>query len=693
MRYYGKIKWFGGYNSKTGNENNYGFIERPIIGDVFVHRDQMAGLSSYLNSRRSLEGLEVTFVIETRSVNGSERQNAGQVLYLGDETDRAVLTEAFLTNDREYETLALDRLCLLLDVPEIVVLLRQKIDHQPEKSAWEPNISEKLAPILLSKQARSLRLTLDPITRLCLYQKAVTLDPYMDEVLACQLLVQNIEWQRFCISVKTEIKYGSPLFLVAPDSIKAEILRHTYQDLLEDLYRCSGRPTAVIKYSPEDVYKKLDPRDKKLAAYWAQAEGKNEFTLARMYSARGAEIAASRIYQSLGYIVTDVSKTQPVPGFAAPERTDDDDWRVFDLKLDDERCIDVKNARTPVNSKKRYVEHCVPRFKENRSKEDVVIAGVLSPYLSMKFFVDLDEIPYSCNPVLYLGETTISAIRALEKRFNYPFLKISVDGNHLIPEWSFEYPKKVYVDRDRGHQELRSYMAGQGPTKNEFKLMGVNPLPAFLACGLHLKDEMPEELNVWQIDFYQRMRPWGEKDSITMPHLFLALLVHFLERVRSDQDSSQYNPIDYRQLLYPRYSSYGENQGPLGIYDPLEIIDSLIETLATLWKNRDIVNLAGFKTFRFKGTGLLEGWRSGQDKPVTILAYCGGFVKDKGKCGFSPLIIGTNKTCTCGKLICNQCGYCSETCPECRSRMENFIPDLTVGSSFLEHDEDDSIPF
>lgn len=46
MRYYGKIKWFGGYNNKTGNYNNYGFIanirdEKSNYKDVYFHKDEV----------------------------------------------------------------------------------------------------------------------------------------------------------------------------------------------------------------------------------------------------------------------------------------------------------------------------------------------------------------------------------------------------------------------------------------------------------------------------------------------------------------------------------------------------------------------------------------------------------------------------------------------------------------------------
>jgi hypothetical protein len=129
----------------------------------------------------------------------------------------------------------------------------------------------------------------------------------------------------------------------------------------------------------------------------------------------------------------------------------------------------------------------------------------------------------------------------------------------------------------------------------------------------------------------------------------------------------------------PRYTaSY-----PLGAIDPLGLVDELVNTLTTLWSGRNEANLDRFSSFRFGGLGILQGRKKEQQNWVTIVAYCGGvvYIKDdfgavmldaegrpqseKGKCGHTPLIIGKNSTCpSCGKLVCDKCGFCTKPCQE-----------------------------
>lgn len=43
LRSVGSVKWFGGHNSKTGADNNYGFIEDLSGRDVYLHKDEWKG--------------------------------------------------------------------------------------------------------------------------------------------------------------------------------------------------------------------------------------------------------------------------------------------------------------------------------------------------------------------------------------------------------------------------------------------------------------------------------------------------------------------------------------------------------------------------------------------------------------------------------------------------------------------------
>lgn len=124
-------------------------------------------------------------------------------------------------------------------------------------------------------------------------------------------------------------------------------------------------------------------------------------------------------------------------------------------------------------------------------------------------------------------------------------------------------------------------------------------------------------------------------------------------------ESMTYSPIKYKKFLFfERDKSF---MFPLGITDPLNIINSFIDTLNEVWNYKD--QLKCFNLFRFQGLGLLQGKRHNSDKLETIIAYCGGFIDGQGKCGNTPLIIGRENTCElCGKLICPRCNYCSNDC-------------------------------
>ena len=118
---------------------------------------------------------------------------------------------------------------------------------------------------------------------------------------------------------------------------------------------------------------------------------------------------------------------------------------------------------------------------------------------------------------------------------------------------------------------------------------------------------------------------------------------------------------------------------PLGIYDPLKTINDFIGTLVTLWSNRETVSLEKFELFKFNGLGLLQGKKLGCNNYETILAYCGGFVDRKGKCGNSLLIIGENESCPeCGKSICEKCNHCGAYLFFMRKSHERFRRKLGV---------------
>jgi len=460
-------------------------------------------------------------------------------------------------------------------------------------------------------------------------------------------------------------------------------------------------PSYQNEWSAGKPYSETNEQDLALATDWANAEKDNDYTMARMLSARTAEKIAMQFYQSLGFVVNDVSIKQPVKDSKNPPKTISNDWKLYDLLLDGEISIDVKNARTPLNSKVTYVEHCVSKFKKNRNNQNVIIAGVLSPYLKLHDIQNPHSIRYEAT-IIYLGETTISNFIRLEDRFSKRFLKLSFTAMNFIPRWMFEFPEKFYETRNQSRLQLQSSSIEEIPSIAVCGENGVNPVPAYLSSGINLPDVWKTELRDWQIDFYNRIRP-RDNSTVTMPVLFLALLVHFLEAITQNEKWKEYEPEKYRQMLYADLPTDENLQIPLGIFDPLGTIESFIETLSILWNNKEHTNLREFELFKFNGVGLLEGKRLGKQKYETILAYCGGFIDGKGKCGNNPLILGKHESCSgCGKLICEKCGYCSANCQQCERRMKNVsnVSESSVDESayeYLNHYEenpfDDDIPF
>jgi hypothetical protein len=73
--------------------------------------------------------------------------------------------------------------------------------------------------------------------------------------------------------------------------------------------------------------------------------------------------------------------------------------------------------------------------------------------------------------------------------------------------------------------------------------------------------------------------------------------------------------------------------------------------------------LHDFQSFRFRGEGILCGRRAGTSGEIRMFAYCGGQVQGKGKCGYAPLLIGQEKTCSqCDYLVCPRCKSCRADC-------------------------------
>ncbi|MEA5514066.1 single-stranded DNA-binding protein, partial [Nodularia sp. UHCC 0506] len=195
-----------------------------------------------------------------------------------------------------------------------------------------------------------------------------------------------------------------------------------------------------------------------------------------------------------------------------------------------------------------------------------------------------------------------------------------------------------------------------------------------LAAQRELPNNWREELAGWKCKFMDSIIKLDitEPKRIKLPHIFLAILKHFLSMIGSNSNDQDYNPLKYLEILYT-HQNYDEDPHPLKIYDPVKdklpnspkespTIINFCETLNILYSRRENLKLNEFVKFHFQGKGLLQGQKQKpNDEKRKILAYC-------GKCGYPHIIRneepGKDNICKICKrnkrdfLICPKCQYC-----------------------------------
>lgn len=457
---------------------------------------------------------------------------------------------------------------------------------------------------------------------------------------------------------EASIPRDSQLFELAPVHIRRRILRRHFHDHLLRLDRLFGHNSETSGDWPAAVvYGELDDDDRSLAELWCSGPD-SAHELARMLSARAAEKVAAWFYVHLGFDTVDVAKHQLSGKSAA--------WKTHDLLLNGSEPVDVKNTRLPVNSRAFYVEHTVPRFKRDRRGRDVTIVAVVSPYLSLTYMRDPDSAPFEVSDVRYLGESNLDAVARLCAMFSCSALTVQdpADGAFL-PPWYFDFPDAWYRELEVISAQLRR---ANSPNANELRLLydgdvRAFPISKYLAARLALPNWLLEGMAPWKRTLVSQIQS-ACTPRPRLAHLFLLLLTDFLRKLQEDHVES-YEPTDYLWLLFGDYapSESPSRRRPLGMEDPLETIHTLCESLQQLWIAREHLELGRFTQYRLSGGGILQG-RVRQGSPwETLLAYCGGRIEGKGRCGCAPLILGIESPCpACRKLICRCCGYCSESC-------------------------------
>ena len=559
-----------------------------------------------------------------------------------------------------------------LTLEEVVVLVGNQIKllntWQKEKLINE--LFDKTENIfLMSSRLRSFL----PINNSCSNSYEHFIDKHINTVaqpLRQELLAELIErlriasdsertlyWNRVKY-LQQNLEYKGFLWDVAPIEQKKQLIQDKYKkffDAVSQFNDSNYHYEQAITGDWHNLYD-FDEFDKTLIRQWDSNVDRHPFTEAKMISARGAEKLVKQFYKTLGYVVEDISIHQITQ--------ESHDWIKGDIRIDSTKLLDVKNARSPVNSHV-YSEFCVPSFKQYRGN-DVNVVGVLSPYLNKAEIYGIKQpSPKRSNPdVSVLGAFDKTKLQQLEFIFCERLIKVDMsrgfDSRSYLPQWLFDYDDRFYVKQLEAVKRFQQLQDADIPSWKDVSTVGQNSLPLFIAAKRALPRTWLNNLPKWQAAFINSLVNLPT-ERISLPYLFLSVLKHFLTML-SCEDSG-YSPQQYRELLYPKSLAYCPEH-PLKLYDPLNTIKEFCDTLQDIWNERGNVQLTEFKIFKFNGRGLLQGKRSeAESLATTILAYCGGWVEGQGKCGFPRLVIGKHKSCpTCGRLICPKCHHCSDNC-------------------------------
>ncbi len=377
----------------------------------------------------------------------------------------------------------------------------------------------------------------------------------------------------------------------------------------------------------------LNEDDERLASIWTGTLGNTPYWTSAMLSARRAERSVMRSYATLYGKATDLSIEQ-LSGI-------DSRWRSADIEAGG-MLVDVKNARVSFTSPRSYSEHCVPRFKNERGGGDVIISGVLSP-----FVISETAEPVGERRLTWLGEVTQADIARLSEEFQSEYLDTQLRTDQrgsFVPPWLFEYPHRAYADRRKALAELKAM--------NE-----VFPRREVHVAAAILLDIPPEGIMTAEVREARDLLSRKERIALSRPVLFLHVLDKFC---RNQIERSSFPGTALQAVLFPTSSE----TAPLAMFDPLATVSSLLETLS-----KAEPALEGFRFVRFQlsAPGIFRGYTV-EGRWQTIIAYCGGWktlVSGKQvRCGKNPIALGEDRPCpNCGYLVCSACNFCKKGCP------------------------------
>ncbi len=672
-RFVGNINWFGGFNSKIQKYNDFGYLVDVFSNEeIRVHCSQLLCQESDLN-----KGIYVSF--EKGIFKG--KPAAFKVKLLKDEDNEMLLKRCFsLDSDQVWLAIG-NQLNYLASINEQIEILNAKV----EKKLYHL-LKYFPSSTLLHHDAKLIRTQTPVDLRFDILEEVANLPEFQDEILNAirdQHYISSVENHPFW---KSHVITGiDDLFLqAAPESVKKLLYKNYYQTAI-NLINQDYTANAIKAWDAISAYKDLTEQDKRLAFAWLPRDKReNKHEIAKMLSARTAEKIAMLFYKQYTANIADVAITQL--------DRQGSNWITHDLLIEGVIPVDIKNARTNTTTKS-YSEHVVPKFKESRINQHVTIACVLSPYLQPEFIKNPETVKFNPDPITFLGETSYKEICDLEVKFSRnDIISFGIeirDNLKVIPPWLLDYPDNYYFHSKKCRDQLHSIDL---PSGEAWKIMGINPIYSYVTNGLSLPAEFKKNITTSEINFYDQILAITTKRKIKLPEIFLLVMTHFLISIHAENGHA-FNPEKYFNILYNincarKNNGPMENNNPLNVEDPLGIINDLCRTLIDLYINPiSLEKVKRYREFKFSGLGLLSGRQNNSEKWSTIIAYCGGSIKNEGrKCGFSPLVVEKHKTCPkCKHLICPDCDYCSYNCSEILVRENARIPQYYVRPSKYDH--------
>ena len=202
----GILKWFGGFNSKTGKENDYGFIQLHNNEDVFVH---ISDFKFDLQQYELHEGTPLTLVIEVDK--RSNRKKARHVNHLAQELQQVIASDDADAYENICDEIAWFLAALKLYQKTLLEFIPNEVKQHPKIFPFLKDI-EKI-PILVS-QYQELR------------QEEVLKDIQF-------YLQENID---IYVNIPTDMLLLPDLFYILDNTKRVEILVKAYESTSEEKY-------------------------------------------------------------------------------------------------------------------------------------------------------------------------------------------------------------------------------------------------------------------------------------------------------------------------------------------------------------------------------------------------------------------------------------------------------------------------